>query len=427
VVFALCATTASAQSLPITSATVVVFERWASAVIQHTPGQVDAPLLYVERLTAADRGHLRNGLGLFRDALAKKQRRVSTAAEKDIVDLGHELGAGPGLSAFVERAVMLHGDVAIVSIDRPQAAPINAIDATLVGMSAGRQLLERDGEVVGFRGYDWNWLFARELIALDGSTEGQAFAPDWFHATTSFLMSRRLFGEASLQLAGAERLLPKDARMLFSRGVYAEMQGLPASQVLLTAEDLAMMRGATRGNLMTQSGTASAAGLRPAEQENATAERYLRWALDADPECAEARVRLARLLSVRGRHDEAAVELQRALAAQAASDHADPVVTFFAHLFAGRADRALNRLDSAAAHYHDALALYPGAQSALLGASQVALLRADVDGATTSIHQLDGRAAGVDVRSDPWWIYDIGVGRNAESYLAALWSKALAR
>lgn len=100
---------------------------------------------------------------------------------------------------------------------------------------------------------------------------------------------------------------------------------------------------------------------------------------------------------------------------------------FFAHLFAGRVDRALGNLDTAATHFQDALALFPNAQSALLGASQIAVLRADVDGALGPIRQLEVSNARVDRGMDPWWNYSIGLGRNADALLADMWSKARQR
>src|SRR4029079_9563604 len=125
----------------------------------------------------------------------------------------------------------------------------------------------------------------------------------------------------------------------------------------------------------------------------------------------------ARLLTVRGRHADALTEAGAALAAKP-----DPVVEFFAHMFAARASRALRRLEDAADHYARARALFPRAQSAAIGASQVALLRADVSRATTAIGQLGERGSKPDLESDPWWGYRLGSGRISTDLLNAMWS-----
>jgi tetratricopeptide (TPR) repeat protein len=238
-------------------------------------------------------------------------------------------------------------------------------------------------------------------------------------------MSRRQFGDARAQLGAAAVLVPNDPLVLFDRANYAEMQGMPESQILLSAEDIAAQRATLgppmRNTLMAQSDAAKRTGVRPANVENAEAERLFRSALAIDPRLVEARVRLARLLQDRGRHAEAAAELALSLSSP---ERSDPVVTFYAHLFAGRTDRALGRLETAAAHFQDALALFPNAQSALLGASQIAVLRADVEAALGALRQLDVSNASADRRTDPWWAYSIGLGRNADVLLAAMWANA---
>ena len=128
----------------------------------------------------------------------------------------------------------------------------------------------------------------------------------------------------------------------------------------------------------------------PAEKTNAEAERLFRRALSIDPSLVEARVRLARLLDLRKRHEEAAAELKTALAG-----NATPVVAFYAHLFAGRAAQSLGQSDVAAGHYQDALALFPDAQSALLASSQLALFRSNVAATLEPVQRLGARLSRV--------------------------------
>jgi hypothetical protein len=51
----------------------------------------------------------------------------------------------------------------------------------------------------------------------------------------------------------------------------------------------------------------------------------------------------------------------------------------------------------------------------------VALLRADVSGATTAIRQLGGRGSKPDLESDPWWGYRLASGRTSNALLDAMW------
>jgi len=129
----------------------------------------------------------------------------------------------------------------------------------------------------------------------------------------------------------------------------------------------------------------------------------------------EARVRLGRLLTVRARHEEALRELDAAIATKP-----EPVLSFYAQLFAGRAARALGQTERAARYFQRALAAYPDAQSALLGASQVALVRSDVAGALASAHRLETTVR--PGRYDPWWDYHLGAGRNHSALLKAMWA-----
>lgn len=413
--------TPAAQAPPVTATTALAVSRWVDAVRDHTSGQIDDALISIGKMTVEDRAQLTAGLPLFRSGLTQQPARISLAAQKRILDLGHDIARDPGVTVFVERAIMLHGDAAIASAQHPELAVGG-------GPVAGQQLLERDGEIVGATGSNWNWPFARAMVALQPTNRGTPFVAEWFHVTTAFLMSRRLFGEARTHLLAAATVLPGDARILFDRAAFAEMQGLPESQVLLTTEDLAAMRArrgpVMRNTLIRPSDTAERSGVRPAEVENAEAERLYRSALAAAPAMVEARVRLARLLDVRGRHDEAADELARALADRVTPA---PAVVYFANLAAGRVDRALGQLESAAAHFQSALTLFPNAQAALLGASHVAVLRADVEGALAAVRQLEVANATADRRMDPWWSYSIGAGRDADALLRELWVRARSR
>ena len=84
-------------------------------------------------------------------------------------------------------------------------------------------------------------------------------------------------------------------------------------------------------------------------------------------------------------------------------------------------DEALGRFEEASRHYESALGLFPDAQSALLAASQLALLQADIPAALAPIERLGARS--VEWEADPWRWYDYCTGRDADELLQALWDR----
>ena len=281
--------------------------------------------------------------------------------------------------------------------------------------------VNRDGEIRGEIESDWNWPFARSLVDLfHFASPADVFTRDWYHMTTAYMFSRLLYAELTEQLAGAVKLLPDDARFMFHRGAYAEVQSLPINQVLLRGVDLYAIRLLRQGRRLpaqTSAATRAAAALDLPFKHEALeeAERHFRLALKADPRLIEARVRLGRVLIEGERYEEALGELRLALDTGPTGD-----VAFYAHLFSGRAARALERLDDAGRHFDEALRLFPAAQSALLARSQLALLRADVTAAVAPLQRLPKDPAPEDMKNDPWASYRLGIGREWEALYASL-------
>jgi hypothetical protein len=409
----------------ITATNFLAVARWVTAVRTHEPGRRDAATGQISALTFDNRVELDAGMGLFLRALRNTKMYTRNDAETQIVALARQAGQNPGVDIFLKRAAVLHADAALQrQVDGPSPEPLAGAlppetPATPL-LSRQRLYLERDGEIHGEVLADWNWPFARSLLDLLTPTPADdPFVGTWYHATTAFMLQKGLYGETSTHLERAAAVVPDDGRVLFDRASYSEIQGLPIMQVLLSESDLIALRAQRRGQrsaIRTPADRPLELRIPPPEVANSEAERLFRRALRADPSLVEARVRLARLLNARKRHEEAAEELSTALAARPAGH-----VAFYAHLVAGRVAQALGKFEDAATHYREARGLFPGAQSALLAQSQVALLAADVPAALAPISHLDRSTTA----RDPWWQYHLAAGRDADDLLRDMWNAAL--
>ncbi|HMC78483.1 MAG TPA: tetratricopeptide repeat protein [Vicinamibacterales bacterium] len=404
----------------ITAATAVATGDWVAAVRSHTPGQRDAAAVKAAAMTFDDRIDLDAGMELFLSALQGRAVVAKSPAQKRIAELGSTARQSPGPNAFLKRAAVLHGDAALLNgtdgVRAPAPPQSPSPGSTSPLLTRKRLLLDSDGEIQGAVAAEWNWPFARSLLDLILPHPGDdPFVAAWYHATSAVMFKQGLYGEAVTHLERAAVVLPEDPLVLFDRAVYLEIQGLPRSQVLLSDEDLVALRGRQAGRpVRGTSQTSFQLGIPPSEVANDQAERLFRRALRADPALVEARVRLGRLLGEQKHHDEALVELRAALGREPAGP-----VSFYAHLFAGRAAQALGKNDEALAHFRAASALFPGSQSALLAESQASLLAADVRAALEAIDRLDRSSSA----RDPWWKYHLGAGRDADALLRAMWAK----
>ena len=429
----------------ITLKTAQALETWVDAVRMHVPGHPDAAVAAIARLTYENRVDLNAGLDVFFAAL--ETRKVAIPRGNKAAELVVSIGQGarmPDAKGFYERAAILHTDAVVFEDRFPQPD-----DPTLPAPPSGRSepagihhdmtlrsadvhvpplltntpfVMHKDGEVIGTGSANWNWVFARSLLdrIINGFAEGAVgscrgaectgtahaamtssddpFIGEWYHATTAYMLAKGLYGDATDHLHRAGEVLPADAMTLFDRASYAEILGLPLHQVLL-----ADWRPGTMHPRV------------PAlDKTNSEAEHLYRRALEVDAAFVEARVRLGRLLGARGAHAEASKELKAALAS-----NPKPIVAFYAHLFAARAEQTLGNSPDAAAHYRSALALYPDAQSALLGASQLALLSADVPATVAPIERLGPRSAPFD--ADPWRAYQLASGRDVNELMHHMW------
>ena len=433
-----------------TQASADLLRKWVTAAREHVPGQADASAGVVAGWSYGDRARLHPSMELFLAMVRGEGVPNKTDPQRQIIDLFQSVRGGTGLVTFLKRAAVLHTDAAIfrdrfpAPVDDAPAQPRSRITTDARGNISGSKVLDppplftndrfvlhTDGRVVGESAAEWNWPFARSLLdlvlpraehrPLKGPCQGaqclgtlatvgvgtdadRPFIAEWYHAVDSYLLAIANHGDLKPHLAHAAEVFPDDAHLLFDRACYAETLGLPAYQVL-----------------PGDSGNWKANGLLvdlPSEEKtDEEAERLFRRVIEVDPSYAEARVRLARLLERRKQNDAAAAEIEQAFALTSDTD-----TTFYAHLVAGRVAQARGRFSESLEHYVSATTLFPDAQSALVGASQSAVMAADIPKALSFVQRLSPRSEVFE--ADPWWIYQLGSGRDVNELMAALWAHA---
>ena len=146
------------------------------------------------------------------------------------------------------------------------------------------------------------------------------------------------------------------------------------------------------------------------------AERYYREALKLDPSYAEARVRLARVLSLKNRHADAL----RLLGPTVESD--DIVVRYYGYLALGQAAEGAQKPDVARDAYERASHLFSRAQSPLIAQLRLARDRGDERATTAIAATFASLGPDEDSRADPWWSYFDCHGRDRKHELEALWA-----
>jgi tetratricopeptide (TPR) repeat protein len=155
-------------------------------------------------------------------------------------------------------------------------------------------------------------------------------------------------------------------------------------------------------------------GVRTEGQELRLAEQLYKRALEANPKLLEARIRLGRVLGLRGRHEDAAAQLRQGVSA------AEPILQYYAHLFLAAELETLGNEEEARRSYQRAAALYPTAQSPLLGLSRVSSQLGDRDGAREAVGRVLKLPADDEARGDPWWVYEIAFARDVNERLEKL-------
>lgn len=406
-------------------------EAWLAAIERHQPGASDEPATTIRAWGPAELAELAMDvavtLTLFEDPdrpllwligpgtrgqprrspySTDDERRLRALAAEAAERCGDERGVRDDFTErcarnrLLKRGAILHTD-----------AVVRVGDQVCLGQARGPHLWQvrfRDGEQRGIEATAGHWVLARSL--LDNVTpdpEDDETVRLWYVATSAYGQHR---GRYSRHEERAVELFPRDPHLLFFAASLHETFATPRVQSLARS--------------IETSGDAKH-GIERAESELKEAGKLYRRALDAEPSLVEARIRLGRVLHLLGRHEQAARELQQAVASLGAGStpaEDEHLLAYYGELFLGASNDALGRDEAARAAYERASALYPDAPSPRLALSRLALRDGRHDEAVAQALQALRRPAADRDRDDPWWRYHLAQGRSADTWFDELYA-----
>jgi VWFA-related protein len=425
---------AASSAAPRPGARIPRLEAWLGAVERHQPGASDDAVRMVESWTAADLVELATDLAVTVALIddpghavmwmvdperrgrperapysSEEERRLRALAADAALRCARDPLLRPDTDArrqarrcsnrLLKRGAILHTDAAVQFGDRTTVP-----DASDEPERWGVRFT--DGRSLGRVDNAGHWTLARALL--------DNVAPDprkdetvrlWYVATSAYGQRHERHVR---QEERAVELFPHDAEVLFLAGSLHETFASPRMQRL--ARSLRLPAGVTHG-------------IGSEEAELRQAEQRLRRAVESRPAFTEARIRLGRVLHLRGRPEPAVRELERALAglsAGRARGADDGLLAYYAEMFLGAAQEARGRLDRARSAYTRAAALYPDAPSPRLALSRLALSANDRTAALEALGQALRPPAEGEARDDPLWRYHVVQGREADAWLEKL-------
>lgn len=286
------------------------------------------------------------------------------------------------------RALSLHTDIAIVERLRGTAAP---------GGSRRTAVQLLDGGEIRRVGRSFHWEIAWQIAAVLATRPGEgARAVAWYRAIGALLQQWADFGVALQHLKSSQALFDNDALLALHGGTLHQAFADPRLQRYAHLRGRAAAPNNPGSSTQWNEATVYSA-LQSAKGELDDAAKQFRRALALDPALHEARIRLAHVLGQQGDHAQAAEVVRPAL-----REALPPFFEFYAALILGRSEEHLGHYAAAGVAYDRAAALFPGAQSAAIGRSRVALARGHgADGLQTIV----AAAADAPRQDDPWASY----------------------
>jgi thioredoxin-like negative regulator of GroEL len=326
-------------------------------------------------------------------------RRIASAPWPELrPPLGSTLEHGDAVLLLRSASLLTDIAVHVPLAERPRTA------------DDGKAVVARDGTGSAVDSLDPHLAWSRRLIDRvvrdrSDASEMRGHAVAWYRAISAWLAGQLNLADLGPHVRRSLQLFPDDPGVVFDAACYFETFASPLFQATLAQDPPAPRRRRPRPR--------ASDGATSADNLLKLAERHFRLALQLDPSFTEARVRLGRVLTLRGQPEAARGELETTIV-----DPGDPSLAYLRHLFLGRALDAVGQPAAAASAYGSALDLYPSAQAALLASSHLAARRGRSDEAGAALERLLSASAPAR-HGDPWSAYHHGNGRNAETMLDA--------
>jgi hypothetical protein len=294
------------------------------------------------------------------------------------------------------RATAAYGDIALF-IPREQR-PVYP------GLYRGsdRVTLARDGHALGETFRDTHLRVAHEIVrrvvrSAKASDEDKAFAAAWYVAIAASLARDKDLAGLKDHLEEAREQFPRHDEILFLSGCWAETMTSAAVQAALAGADQESPSQIKHFDPLRRNAQAR-------NTNRALATNLYRRTLAIDSGHDEARVRLARMLTLEGEVKQAVQMLEPP------PRSTDPILQYYRLMFLGHAYERTNRRDEARVSYGAASRLFPRAQSPSVALSALAATAGDADAARVALERLVGPSDPLD---DPWWVYHHCSGRDA--------------
>ena len=412
-------------------------ERWLSAIASHRPGAVDDSVRLINswnqeelRLVWVDVSSI---VSLVREPdiqlfyVSEPQtrstgptRQVSPLATNRSTQVLYTIGelrrlraiaktvsptskAGPE-NDILKRGAMLHADIAIMTPVASRGAGSDVRPGP-----GGLVLFMNDGQQIGLQEVVSHWNMGRRLLErvrpVDtrngmktvANPAGDEDVRRWYVVGCAYMTRVRNIEPS--HLTRALELFPNDPEVLFFAASAHETFAGTRTQAVMRS--MKVPRGVSFE-------------VEDEDAELRRAEQLYKRAIERNPNHFEARIRLGRVLGLRGRHKESVDQLRQGQVAT------EPVLQYYAHLFLGGEFEALGNGAEARQSYERAAALAPTAQSPLFGLSRLADQTGDREGARELIARVFALAAGDEERVDPWWVYETVQARSVDGLLADL-------
>ena len=420
-------------------------ERWIGAVAEHEPGERDAALALVSPWTGADLGSLlaEGLLPLLRECgrsvrddlrtaagVSAPRRRGGRLTDAELsfvrmlsdrlcrVEGGLVRETPPGaIDHLLRGGAILHGDVAMTALPDPETGEWPAGEAPRLpsaGSGARMSMLDDGTQTLVPNSAAAHWAMARLLLdqlRADPSDAEPAPARDpmvrsWYRATLAFMAAVPYVDTTHLERA--EELFGDDSVVHLLIGSMHEWMASDAVQRAIQVANRPTLMGEPRGRPRVV--TRFPVGSTRAELRRARG--HFERAVRLDPALAEARLRHGRVLALTGNHQEAAVELRRAVAADPG-----PPLAYYANLFLGAEEEALGRLTEAGEAYHRAAALHPEAPTPRLALSHLMRRQGNHDEAFRLIRLVLAPGNDPVAAADPMRRYARSAGRRVKELL----------